>query len=435
MQPQIAELSTRDPDFVERLDVLLTRGSELDATVERKAREIVDDVRKSGDAALLQYARDLDGSTAESAAQLEVSEPGWTEACARVDGQCADAIEMAASRIREFHERQIERSWQRTDDSGSTFGQRVTPIKRIGIYAPGGIAAYPSSVLMSAIPARVAGVEHIVLSSPGADGAVNDAVLLAAKVAGVDRVFGIGGAQAIAALAFGTETVPKTDKIVGPGNAWVSAAKRLVFGHVGIDLIAGPSEVVVVCDDAADPRWAAMDLFAQAEHSHDAQSILISDSKRMIERVRREMSEILPGMERREIIAQALERQGALLHVSHAGEIPEIVDRIAPEHLELMVADPAALAEAISNAGAIFFGSYSAEVLGDYCAGPSHVLPTSGAARFSSPLGVYDFIKRTSIIDCSAQGANELAKIASVIAREERLTAHMRSAQLRQQSP
>ena len=428
MQLKIAELSSDQPDFAERLDGLLERSSEFDAELDAAVRSIVERVRREGDEALLAFSSEFDGLEVECAERLEVGEEEWSLALERAEPDVVEAIAHAAERIRSFHERQREKSWEYADDDGSMLGQRITPIERVGIYAPGGLAAYPSSVLMAAVPAKVAGVGEIVVASPAPEGQISDAALQAAHHAGVDRVFKLGGAHAIAALAHGTQTVPKVSKIVGPGNAWVSAAKRQVFGHVGIDLIAGPSEVVIVCGASANPQWAAMDMFAQAEHDVDAQSILISDSAELIADVRRAMSEALPQLERSEIVSQSLERHGAMIRVADADMIPELVDRIAPEHLELMVDNARALADKISNAGAIFCGAYSAEVLGDYCAGPNHVLPTSGAARFSSPLGVYDFQKRTSLIECTAQGAKKLARTASVMAEQERLTAHQRSA-------
>ncbi len=431
MPLRISELTTADPGFADHLQELLRRGSEFNAAVDADVRSIIDKVRTEGDKALIEFSRKFDGSQARSAADLELDAGQWEDALARVEPDVAQAIAHAAQRIRDFHQRQCEQSWQYEDEDKSILGQRVTPIERVGIYVPGGQAAYPSTVLMSAVAAKVAGVREIIMMSPVPTGRISSAVAHAARAAGVDRVFTIGGAHAIAALTYGTESVPKVDKIVGPGNVWVSAAKRQVFGHVGIDLIAGPSEVVVVCDADANPRWAAMDLFAQAEHDVDAQSILISDSAELIDAVRNEMNGILPQLERRDIVAASLERQGALIHAHDPDLIPDMIDRIAPEHLELMVSEPRKLAERVRNAGAIFCGAYSAEVLGDYCAGPNHVLPTSGAARFSSPLGVYDFQKRTSLIECSAAGAARLAATASVMAREERLTAHQRSAQCR----
>lgn len=428
---EIASLDASDQDFAEQFSTLLQRGSEFNANVEELVQRIIQHVRTQGDRALLELTKEYDRCEANSVSDLEVSQERLRAAPAALSPNVKGAIEEAAQRIRQFHEHQLEDSWEMVDEHGSRFGQRVNPIERVGIYVPGGRAAYPSSVLMTAIPARVAGVRKIVMTVPASDGEVNDLVLAAAHIAGVDQVFLIGGAQAIAALAYGTQTVPRVDKIVGPGNAFVSAAKRQVFGQVGIDLIAGPSEVVVVCDESTNAEWAAMDMFAQAEHDVDAQSILLSTSKEKISEVRQIMEALLPEMERRDIIAQSLAQQGALIHVEDGDQMLELIHAIAPEHLELLIDDADAVSEKVSNAGAIFIGQYSAEVLGDYCAGPNHVLPTSGAARFSSALGVYDFVKRTSIVSCTCAGAGELAELASTIAREEQLHAHARSAEFR----
>ena len=433
MELEIRQLSTSESSFEDELNDILSRGSEFDPGVDHTVRTIIDSVRSRGDEALLEYTREYDRNHAKSVSELEIHSQELNNAANRIQPEVFEAIQFAANRVRRFHERQFEKSWSYEEDDGSQYGQQLTPIEKVGIYVPGGRAAYPSSVLMTAVPAKIAGVSQIVMAVPTPEGKISDSVLAAAHVAGVDRVFAIGGAQAIAALAFGTETVPRVDKIVGPGNAWVSAAKRQVFGHVGIDLIAGPSEVVVVCDDSANANWAAMDLFAQAEHDQDAQSILICTSYEKIEEVRKAMQKELPGMERKDVIAAALAKQGALIHVRSQDELIELVNRLAPEHLELMVENPSVLVGKIRNAGAIFVGCHSAEVLGDYCAGPNHVLPTSGAARFSSPLGVYDFQKRTSLISCSAEGSSRLARTASILAREERLTAHARSAEYREQ--
>ena len=362
---------------------------------------------------------------------MELDREQLKAAASEIGSEVREALDTAARRIRDFHVRQVEQSWNFEDDDGSLYGHRLNPISRVGVYAPGGQAAYPSSVLMSAVPAKVAGVSEVVVTAPAPNGEIKKSVLAAAYIAGIERMFTVGGAQAIAALAFGTRTIPRVDKIVGPGNAWVSAAKRQVFGHVGIDLVAGPSEVVVVCDDTANARWVAMDLFAQAEHAEDTQSVLVSTSRQKMNEVHQRMQELLPGLERRDIIAKAIAGQGAMVKVRDRDEMIDVVDRLAPEHLELMIENPMEIAEQVRNAGAIFVGPYSAEVLGDYCAGPNHVLPTSGSARFSSPLGVYDFMKRTSIIACTAQGSRHLASTASVLAREEQLTAHARSAEYR----
>jgi histidinol dehydrogenase len=348
-----------------------------------------------------------------------------------VNTELLNALQAAAARIRDFHQQEVQQSWSYTETSGTRLGQKITAMEKAGVYVPGGTAAYPSSVLMTVIPARVAGVDEIIMTVPTPDGKVNSAVVAAASIAGVDRIFTIGGAQAIAALAYGTETLPRVDKIVGPGNIYVATAKKMVFGDVGIDMIAGPSEIVVICDQFADPDWVAMDLFAQAEHDELAQSIAITDSPEMMEQIQGAVARLLPGMERKSIIEQSLVAQGALILVETLDQAAEVSNRIAPEHLELMVENDQELIKKIRNAGAIFSGKYSAEVLGDYCAGPNHVLPTAGTARFSSPLGVYDFQKRSSVIQASKTGASEMAKIASILARSEGLTAHERSARCR----
>ncbi len=428
---KVTELDTSRPGFEAALTALLERSSETGAEVESAVRAIIEAVRRDGDQAVLSYSRRFDGLAAERLSDLELGAERLSAALGALPSHERSALEIAAGRIRAFHERQREQSWEYRDDDDNVLGQTITPLERVGLYVPGGRAAYPSSVLMTAIPAKVAGVGEVVMVVPAPEGDVNPLVLAAAHVAGVDRVFTIGGAQAVAALAFGTQTVPRVDKIVGPGNIFVAVAKRLVFGHVGIDMVAGPSEVVVICDETADPRWAAMDLFAQAEHDELAQSILLTPSARLLSAVREALERLLPSLERREIVRAALENHGALVRVRDLDEAVAVADRIAPEHLELMVADPRTLAARVRHAGAIFLGAHSAEVLGDYCAGPNHVLPTAGTARFSSPLGVYDFQKRTSIIMCSPPGAARLAETASVLARAERLTAHARSAELR----
>ena len=429
---EIAQYSTRDANFESRLQQTLARGSELDPKIDEAARKIVYRVRDQGDEALLEYTREFDNyDNLSSVEQLKVPKAKLEKVARKLPSEVYEAIRVSADRIRAFHEHQLEHSWAYTDEDGSRFGQNITPIEKIGIYVPGGQAAYPSTVLMTAIPARVAGVGRVVMTAPAPNGVIKDSVLAAAYVAGVDRVYKVGGAQAIAALAFGTQSVSKVDKIVGPGNVWVSAAKRLVFGHVGIDLIAGPTEVVVVCDNSTNAEWAAMDMFAQAEHDANAQSIMISTSKKKIAEVRKIMETKLSEMERKDIIANSLASQGALIHVINRHEAAQLINRIAPEHLELMVQNSEKLAGAVVNAGSIFIGQHSAEVLGDYCAGPNHVLPTSGAARFSSPLGVYDFQKRSSIMLCSPKAASKMAKTASILAQEERLYAHALAARLR----
>jgi histidinol dehydrogenase len=341
------------------------------------------------------------------------------------------ALEVAAERIRHYHQYQKQASWSYTEADGTVLGQQITALEKIGVYVPGGKAAYPSTVLMDVIPAKVAGVEEIIMTSPTPGGEINHIVLAAAAIAGVDRVFTVGGAQAIAALAYGTESIPRVDKIVGPGNSYVATAKRQVFGQVGLDMIAGPSEILVICDGQTDPDWVAMDLFSQAEHDEAAQSILVSPDADFLLAVERSMEKLLPTMERQSIISVSLNNRAALIKVDDLDQAIAVCNRIAPEHLELSVADPDSLLPKIKHAGAIFMGRYTSEALGDYCAGPNHVLPTSGTVRFSSPLGVYDFQKRSSIIHCSQQGASTLGKIASVLARSESLTAHARSAEYR----
>ena len=431
MKIDVRVLDTADPGFAAELARLLDRARTAEAGVEADVREIIAQVRARGDAALLDYTRRFDRHQPASAAALEIPRPRLAQARRSVAPDRLAALETAADRIRVYHERQKLESWSYTEADGTMLGQRVTPLEHVGLYVPGGKAAYPSSVLMNAIPARVAGVSELIMATPAPDGELNDMVLAAAAVAGVDRVFAIGGAQAIAALAHGTETVPRVDKIVGPGNVYVATAKRLGFGAVDIDMIAGPSEIVVVCDGRTDPEWAAMDLCAQAEHDEDAQAILISPDAGFIEKVRAAVARLLPTLERRDIIAAALAARGALIGVRDLDEAVTLANRIAPEHLELALDDAEAVAARVRHAGAIFLGRNTPEALGDYCAGPNHVLPTAGTARFSSPLGVYDFQKRTSLIRCSEKGATALARTASVLARAEGLEAHARSAEYR----
>ena len=423
--------STGDADFQADFAHLLDRRQSADPAVEKTVRDIVEDVRRRGDAALLEHTRRLDRREVRTARECEVSRERLAAALTAIPAEARTALEQAAARIRAYHERQKLESWQYTDAEGTLLGQQVTALDRVGLYVPGGKAAYPSSVLMNAIPARIAGVAEIVMVVPAPDDQLNELVLAAAAIAGVDRVFTVGGAQAIAALAFGTETIPKVDKIVGPGNIYVATAKRLVFGTVDIDMIAGPSEIVVLCDGRTDPEWVAMDLCAQAEHDTDAQAILISLDAAFAGAVASAIERLLPGLERREIVRASLESRGALITVAGLDEALELINRIAPEHLELSVEEPLAVARRVRHAGAIFLGRYTPEALGDYCAGPNHVLPTSGTARFSSPLGVYDFQKRTSLIQCTAEGAARLGRTASVLARGEGLTAHARSAEYR----
>ncbi len=404
---------------------------ELDKDVRSTVLSIIAAVRSEQDVALLKLTNQFDRRDAASISELCVSQERLQKALQTISAEQRAALETAAQRIRAFHQRQCADSWQYTEADGTVLGQRVTPLDRVGLYVPGGKASYPSSVLMNAIPAKVAGVAEVVMVVPAPRGELNEMVLAAAAIAGVDKVFTIGGAQAIAALAYGTETVPSVDKIVGPGNIYVATAKREVFGQVGIDMIAGPSEILVVCDGKTDPDWIALDLFSQAEHDEDAQSILISPDKDFLDAVQASCERLLPTLERKEIIRAAMEKRSLFIQVANLDEAVELCNFIAPEHLELSVAEPELLAAKIRHAGAIFLGRHTPEALGDYCAGPNHVLPTSGTARFSSPLGVYDFQKRTSIINISTQGADTLGRVASVLARGEGLTAHARSAEYR----
>ncbi len=424
-------LDTRSADFDQRLEALTAWEAGLDASVEAAVAEIIAAVRQRGDAALLEYTARFDDRSLSSAAQLEVSPQRLQEALAAIPAPQREALEQAAARVRSYHEHQRQASWQYRDDEGNLLGQQITALERVGIYVPGGKASYPSSVLMNALPARVAGVEEIIMVVPAPGGELNDLVLAAAAIAGVDRVFTLGGAQAVAALAYGTATVPAVDKIVGPGNIYVATAKRQVFGRVGIDMIAGPSEILIICDGSTDPDWVAMDLFSQAEHDENAQSLLLCPDAGYIERVAESIERLLPTMERADIIRASLTGRGALILTRDLAEAVAVSNRLAPEHLELSVADPEALLPQIRHAGAIFMGAYTSESLGDYCAGPNHVLPTSRTARFFSPLGVYDFQKRSSLIMCSEAGVQTLGRVASTLARGERLTAHARSAELR----
>jgi|TARA_B110000902_G_scaffold266976_1_gene357284 histidinol dehydrogenase len=424
-------LDASSSDFSAKLDSLLAWDSIVDSSVDERVSDILTAVRNDKDAALLRYTNQFDRRNVTQASSLELSQADLGAALARVSSEERAALETAAIRVEQYHQHQLADSWSYTEADGTVLGQRVLPLKRVGIYVPGGKAAYPSTVFMCALPAKVAGVGEIIMTVPTPDGIVNDMVLAAAAIAGVTKVFTVGGAQAIAALAYGTESVPKVDKIVGPGNVYVAAAKRMVFGQVGLDMIAGPSEILIVCDGKTDPDWIAMDLFSQAEHDENAQSILISTDANFLRQVQQSIKKLLPTMERAEIIRQSLGNRGALIKVEDLEQAVELVNRIAPEHLELSIDSPEELMEGIHNAGAIFLGRYTSEALGDYCAGPSHVLPTSSTARFSSPLGVYDFQKRTSIIQCSPAGASALGKVASVLARGESLTAHARSAEMR----
>lgn len=431
MSISVQRLDAAQSDFDQQLSRLLAWESVSDDKVNTIVNEVIGRVRTEGDAALVEYTNRFDRTNASSMQDLELGQARLQQALDGLPAEQRAALEKAAERVRGYHERQKGESWQYTEADGTMLGQQITPMDRVGIYVPGGKAAYPSSVLMNALPAHVAGVREIIMVVPTPEGVLNELVLAAAALAGVDRVFTLGGAQAVAALAYGTETVPRVDKIVGPGNIFVATAKRAVFGAVGIDMIAGPSEILVVCDGKTDPDWVAMDLFSQAEHDEDAQSILICPDADYLDQIEASINKLLPTMERREIIEISLQNRAALIKVADMEQAAELSNRIAPEHLELSVEDPVALLPQIRHAGAIFMGRYTAEALGDYCAGPNHVLPTSGTARFSSPLGVYDFQKRSSLIMFSADGASEMGKVASVLARGESLTAHARSAEYR----
>lgn len=429
--PMMSRLSTSDADFSRQLDTLLDWEGVSDKAVQARVEEILASVKQQGDAAVIEATNRFDRLSVSSMDELVLTAEQLKQAFDHLPAEQREALSVAAERIKQYHERQKPNSWQYEEANGTVLGQKVTPLDRAGIYVPGGKAAYPSSVLMNAIPAHVAGVREIVMVVPTPDGVLNELVLAAAHLAGVDHVFTIGGAQAIAALAYGTERVPRVDKIVGPGNIYVATAKRAVFGQVGIDMIAGPSEIMVVSDGQTDPDWLAMDLFSQAEHDEDAQAILVSWDASHLDAVESAIERLLPTLEREAIVRESLRTRGALIHCQDAQEAIELINRIAPEHLELSVSAPETWLDQVRHAGAIFMGRYTAEALGDYCAGPNHVLPTSGTARFSSPLGVYDFQKRSSIIHCSASGASELGKTASVLARGESLTAHARSAEYR----
>ena len=428
-------LNANDADFVPRLMALTAWSEERDEEVGERVRGILRDVAGRGDAAVVEYTNRFDRRDAASMADLTVERAQLEAALERLPAEQRQALEAAAERVSDYHARQKQDSWHYRDAHGTLLGQQVTPLDRAGIYVPGGKAAYPSSVLMNALPARVAGVAEIVMVSPAPDGELNDMVLAAAAVAGVERFFTLGGAQAVGALAFGTETVPAVDKIVGPGNIYVAEAKRQVFGKVGIDMIAGPSEILVVCDGKTDPDWIAMDLFSQAEHDEEAQSILVSPDADFLARVEEAMERLVPTLERETVIRTSMANRGALIQVDDLDQAMEVVNRVCPEHLELSLDDAEVWAKKVRHAGAIFLGRHTPEALGDYCAGPNHVLPTSATSRFSSPLGVYDFQKRSSLIGCSPEGASELGKIASVLSRAESLTAHARSAEMRIKKP
>lgn len=428
---KIRRLSTTAPGFNEALQTLIAFESAQDPAVDATVAQIIEDVKARGDEALLQYTQRFDRLDVHEAKALELPRAALTAALQGLPQAQKAALEAAAQRIRAFHERQKAADWTYVEPDGTVLGQRVTPLDRVGLYVPGGKAAYPSSVLMNAIPAKVAGVGELVMVVPTPEGIQNPLVLAAAALAGVDRVFTIGGAQAIAALAYGTATVPVVDKITGPGNAWVAAAKRRVFGVVGIDMVAGPSEILIIADGSAPAEWLAMDLFSQAEHDEIAQAILLSPDLATLDAVEAAMAALIGSQPRRSVIEASITHRGALIHTRDLAEACALSNRIAPEHLELAVADPEAWVGFLKHAGAIFMGPYSSEALGDYCAGPNHVLPTGRTARFASPLGVYDFQKRTSIVHVSAAGARSLGQVASVLAHGEGLTAHANSAEFR----
>ncbi len=428
---KLNRLSSTDASFDEALNTLLAFESTLDETVNETVIHILTDIKRRGDDALLDYTRRFDHLEVSSIAEIELPKSDWQRSLQQLPSNEKEALEQAARRIRAYHERQLSQSWQYTEPDGTLLGQKITALDRVGLYVPGGKASYPSSVLMNAIPAKVAGVNELIMVVPTPRGEKNDLVLAAAAISGVDRVFTIGGAQAIGALAYGTVTIPKVDKIVGPGNAYVAAAKRFVFGLVGIDMVAGPSEILVICDGKTDPDWIAMDLFSQAEHDEQAQSILLCPDQDFLDAVAASIIRQLEIMPRKEVICASLEGRGALIKVRDLEEACVIANRIAPEHLELSVDQPEQWISKLKHAGAIFMGYHTCEALGDYCAGPNHVLPTSGTARFSSPLGVYDFQKRTSLIQVSRQGAATLGAIASTLARGEGLQAHAMSAEFR----
>ena len=431
MSIEIRQLSSSSDNFWKEMEQLLAWDTESDAQIFSTVSDILAKVRQHGDAAVMELTQRFDNLEVSHFSELEMSADSLKQAYEGLPQEQKDALKVAVDRIRSYAEKQTMTSWEYTEEDGTVLGQQVMPLDKVGLYVPGGKAAYPSSVLMNAIPAKVAGVEELIMVVPTPSGVVNDLVLASAYVSDVDRVFTIGGAQAVAALAYGTETIPQVDKIVGPGNIYVATAKRLVFGTVGIDMIAGPSEICVVCDGKTDPDWIAMDLFSQAEHDEDAQSILVSPDAEFLEQVYASINRLIEEMPRKDIIQTSLTTRGALVHVKDMEEAIQVANYIAPEHLELSVDNAREVAKSIRHAGAIFMGRYTAEALGDYCAGPNHVLPTSRTACFSSPLGVYDFQKRSSLIGCSAEGASTLGRVASVLAHGEGLTAHARSAEYR----
>ncbi|MBT6359493.1 histidinol dehydrogenase [uncultured Candidatus Thioglobus sp.] len=427
----IAHLSTQQADFQEKLSKLLAWESVSNTDVAKTVDDIIANIRSTGDDALISYTNQFDKMSVNSMADLTIELSELKQAFDTLNDKEKTALQTAADRVRGYHQKQKQETWTYTEDNGTMLGQKITPLDRVGLYVPGGKAAYPSSVLMNAIPAKVAGVEELIMVVPTPNGITNQLVLAAAYISGVNKVFTVGGAQAIAALAYGTQAIPKVDKIVGPGNIYVATAKRAVFGQVGIDMIAGPSEILIICDGKTNPDWIAMDLFSQAEHDEDAQSILLCPDADFIKQVESSITKLLPTMDRKDIIATALKDRGALILTKDMDEAVTISNQIAPEHLELSVEDPQAMLDGIKHAGAIFMGRYTCESLGDYCAGPNHVLPTSGTARFSSPLGVYDFQKKSSLIMVSDEGANVLGEIAATLADGEGLQAHAQSARYR----
>ena len=427
----LRRFSSTDADFDSKLKALLAFETAQDDNIDEVVAGILKDVKKRGDAAVMEYTNRFDKTNANSIAELEIPQSELVAALNGLPTEQREALKAAADRVRSYHEKQLMASWQYTEADGTILGQQVTSLDRVGLYVPGGKAAYPSSVLMNAIPAKVAGVKELIMVVPTPNGEKNQLVLAAAAIAGVDRVFCIGGAQGVGAMAYGTETVPQVDKIVGPGNAYVAAAKRRVFGVVGIDMVAGPSEILVICDGKTNPDWVAMDLFSQAEHDELAQAILLSPDAAFLDQVHASIQKLVTTMPRQDIIKTSLTDRGALIHVLDLDEAAEISNYIAPEHLELSMDDPLAFSKKIKHAGAIFMGRDTCEALGDYCAGPNHVLPTSRTARFSSPLGVYDFQKRSSLIFVSSEGAQTLGKVAATLAYGEGLQAHAQSAEFR----
>lgn len=436
MQPKLSprRLSANDPNFSDDLTKLTAWTAVADQALESTVRDIIRRVQDQGDAAVVDYTSRFDRFAVDSLTGLTVDKVAIEQALLDLDPTLREALEQSAQRISDFHQHQRQESWQYTDATGTLLGQQVTPLKRVGIYVPGGKAAYPSSVLMNALPAKVAGVEEIVMVSPSPDGEVNQTVLAAAAIAGIDQIFTIGGAQAVAALAYGTESIQRVDKIVGPGNRFVACAKKMVFGDVGLDMLAGPSEILVICDGKTNPDWIAMDLFSQAEHDEDAQAILISPSSDFLQAVEDSMNSLIVDMSRSDIIRRSISQRAVFILVDDLSQAMVVSNAISPEHLELSIEDPESWLSSIENAGAIFMGRFTPESVGDYCAGPNHVLPTSTTARFASPLGVYDFQKRSSLIQCSAESSADIGRLASVVARSESLTAHARSAEMRIES-